>query len=151
MKKLTIALVMAFMAVGCAPSAKLVNTATHSKSQVVKPTVAIYADLDVSSTKISYFYIPSKTVAIGGYDNIINTAVREALVANGNADVLVALETQVKYDSTGSIESVVVTGYPATYTNFRNASDEVLSKLIEKPSESSSNSSFGVFKIGKKK
>ena len=95
MKKLTIVLVAAVMAVSCSPMAKLVNTATHSKSQAVQPTAAIFADLDVSTEKISYFYIPSKTVAIGGYDNIINTAVREALAANGNADVLVALETQV--------------------------------------------------------
>ena len=151
MKKLSIVMIAAMMTVSCSPMAKLINTATHSKSQAVQPTAAIFADLDVSTEKISYFYIPSKTVAIGGYDNIINTAVREALAANGNADVLVALETQVKYNSAGVVESVVITGYPAKYTNFRNANDEVLSKLVQTPAESTTSSSpFGALKLGKK-
>ena len=163
MKKFTVILVLALAAVACAPtselmpvkSARLVNTATHSRSQAVQPVTALYADLDVSSTKITHFYIPSKTVAIGGYDNIINTAVREALVANGDADVLVAMELQVKYDSNGSVESVVVSGYPATYTNFRSASDGVLSGLLQTPvtessNNTSTNSPFGVLKFGNK-
>ena len=163
MKKFTIILALALAAVACAPqlntTARLVNTATHSRSQAVQPITAIYADLDVSSTKITHFYIPSKTVAIGGYDNIINTAVREALAANGSADVLVAMELQVKYDPSGSVESVAVSGYPATYTNFRNASDEVLSRLVQRPaSEYSNNASnnasnknpLGFLKLGKK-
>ena len=151
MKKLSIVMIAAMMAVSCSPMAKLINTATYSKSQAVQPTVAIFADLDVSAEKISYFYIPSKTVVTGGYDNIINTAVREALAANGNADVLVALETQVKYNSAGVIESVVITGYPAKYTNFRNANDEALSKLVQTPAEPTTSSSpFGTLKLGKK-
>lgn len=151
MKKLTIVLVSVLMTVSCTPMAKLVNTATHSRSSVIQPTVSVFADLNVSEEKISFFYIPSKTVVAGGYNNIINTAVREALVANGNADVLVALETQVKYDSSGVIESVVITGYPAKYTNFRNANDEVLSTLIQAQAEpTATNSSFGALKLGKK-
>ena len=80
--------------------------------------------------------------------NVINTAVREALLANGNADVLVALETQVKYDAAGEIESVTVTGYPATYTNFRSPSDEVLSTMAASSSASSA-SPIGALKLGK--
>ena len=168
MKKFAIILGLALATVACSPtaevvsvapttrSARLVNTATHSRSQAVQPLIAIYADLDVASTKITHLYIPSKTVAIGGYDNIINTAVREALAANGNADVLVAMELQVKYDPNGSVESVVVSGYPATYTNFRNASDEVLSGLVQAPvvveqtDETSNNKPLGVFNFGNK-
>ena len=147
MKKLLLCLVVAAMATSCASSAKLMNFATHSKAKAIQPVAALYADLNVSPTKISYFLIPSKTVVLGGYDNVINTAVREALLANGNADVLVALETQVKYDVAGDIESVTVTGYPATYTNFRSPSDDVLSTMVNSSSASSS-SPIGGLKLG---
>ena len=130
MKKLFLLLTIAAFAVGCAGSARLVNSATYSKPRAVQPVVAaLYADLDVSPTKITFFYIPSKTVLVCGYDNVINTAVREALLANGDADVLVSMETQVKYNSVGEIESVIVSGYPARYVNFRNAGDEVLQTM----------------------
>jgi hypothetical protein len=84
----------------------------------------VLADLDVSTTKISYFFLPSQTVVNGGFENVVNTAVREALIANGNADVLVALEQQVKYDANGKVESITVSGYPAKYVNFRNATSQ---------------------------
>ena len=91
--------------------------------------IAVLADLDVASEKISYFMIPSKTVIQGGEKNVIKTAVREALIANGNADVLVGLNTQIKYDAKGQPESITVTGYPAKYVNFRSPSDEEILKL----------------------
>ena len=117
MKKIIFSLlVIAMSATSCSVPAKLINSATHKKLSVAQPVVAVFADLQVSPEKITYFMMPSKTVVMGGYDNVINTAVREALLANGNADVLVALETQVKYDKEGQIESVTVTGYPAKYT-----------------------------------
>ena len=148
MKRLLLFFVVAVMATSCASSARLMYSATHSKAKAVQPVAALYADLNVSPTKISYFLIPSKTVVQGGYDNVINTAVREALLANGNADVLVALETQVKYDAAGEIESVTVTGYPATYTNFRSPSDEVLSTMVNSSSASGA-SPIGALKLGK--
>lgn len=93
------------------------------------PVAAVLADLEVSPKKISYFYIPSATVVNGGVDNVVNSAVREALIENDNADVLVALEKQIKYDAEGRVESITVTGYPAKYVNFRNPSDEFLLEL----------------------
>ena len=147
MKRFLLFFVVVAMATSCVSSAKLMNSATHSKAKAIQPVAALYADLNVSPTKISYFLIPSKTVVLGGYDNVINTAVREALLANGNADVLVALETQVKYDVAGDIESVTVTGYPATYTNFRSPSDDVLSTMVNSSSASSS-SPIGGLKLG---
>uniref|UniRef100_UPI004055BA52 hypothetical protein n=1 Tax=Alistipes sp. TaxID=1872444 RepID=UPI004055BA52 len=105
----------------------LYNTATYSQIGVYSPiTTPIVADLDVSPTKITYYMTPSRTVAKAGMQNIINTAVREALVANGNADVMIAMEYQIKTSQDGvTIESVVITGYPARYTNFRNADKEM--------------------------
>lgn len=148
MKRLLLFFVTVVMATSCASSAKLINSATYSKAKAVQPVAALYADLKVSPTKISFFHIPSKTVVMGGYDNVINTAVREALASNGNADVLVALETQVKYNSVGEIESVTVTGYPATYTNFRSPSDEVLSTMVNTSAAPAGNSLMGGVKLG---
>ena len=151
MKKLLLFLAVAAMATSCASSAKLISSATHSKAKVIQPVTALYADLTVSPTKISYFLIPSRTVILGGYDNVINTAVREALIANGNADVLVALETQVKYTPAGEIESVTVTGYPATYTNFRSPGDDVLKAMAQSGGPSSNNGGLaGGLKLGLK-
>ena len=121
------------MFVGCsttvpvvAPSAKLINTATYTRGSAVQPVSAVFADLQVSPEKILFLYIPSNTVLQGGESNVVSSAVREALLSNGNADVLVALESQIKYGEDGKIESITVTGYPAKYVNFRNPGDEYL-------------------------
>ena len=164
MKKIFAFLAVAALFTGCsmtttAPSnAKLTNTASHTKVCTVQPTVAVFADLQVSPTKISYFFLPSQTVQNGGFDNIVNTAVREALIANGNADVLVGLEQQVKYDTYGVVESITISGYPAKYVNFRSPGDDYL-REISKSAQSSNNnqaggggmaSLFGGLKLGKK-
>ena len=112
-----------------ASMAKLTNTSTHSKIQVIQPTVAVLADLEVSPNKISYFFLPSQTVVKAGFENVVNTAIREALIANGNADVLVALEQQVKYGADGNVESITVSGYPAKYVNFRSPGDDYLREM----------------------
>ena len=99
----------------------------------------MFADIDVSPVRITHFMLPSKTVLMGGYDNVVATAVREALDANGGGDVLVALETQVKYGSKGQIESITVSGYPGKYKNFRNPGDDYLKSMhVEEPGEKSS-------------
>lgn len=131
MKKYLIITVLASaMFVGCSVPTKLTNTASSNQVNALDPFAAVFADLKVSPTKISFFYIPSQTVASAGPENVINSAIREALIANGNADVLVALEHQIKYSSNGSIESITVTGYPATYTNFRSPSNEQLHEYL---------------------
>ena len=100
------------------------HTATHTGVGVMAPfTVPVVADLEVSSKKISYEYWPTSSVQKGGTDNVINAAVSKALLQNGNADVLVGLETQIECTMGGKVERVIVTGYPATYKNFRNASE----------------------------
>ena len=129
MKKVFVLFVSAVMVAACSAPTKLVNTATHRVISVAQPVAAVFADLEVSPAKISYFMMPSKTVINAGYENVINTAVREALIANGNADVLVGMESQVKYDKNGMVESVTVTGYPAKYVNFRSPGDEYLREM----------------------
>ena len=150
MKKIFMLAAAAVMMMGCSLPAKLMNSSTHQKANVAPVVAAVFADLDVAPAKITYFMMPSKTVRDGGYDNVVNSAVREALLANGNADVLVALETQVKYGSDGLVESITVTGYPATYTNFRSPGDDVLRTLPQNTNSSSNNIGLpGGLKLGK--
>ncbi len=137
MKKFILLLVVApAMLVSCsifsAPSkapSKLTNTATYTPIKVTQPVVAVFADLDVSPNKISFFYIPSGTIINAGTQNVIDSAIREALATNGNADVLVGLEKQIKYSGDGKIESITVTGYPAKYVNFRSPGDDYLREI----------------------
>lgn len=102
------------------------NTATYENAKSTFKTTATIADIQVSDTKVVYTYVPSKMVQRGGYENIINTAVREAVKSAGDYDVLVAKETQVRYKSgSRKIKTVIVSGYPGKYTNWRS-SDEVV-------------------------
>ena len=155
MKKIVFLALIAFGFASCAPtatpSARLISSATHNKVSVVTPVAAVFADLKVSPDKISFFYIPSKTVIEGGYDNVVDSAVREALASNGDADVLVALETQVKWDADGKPESITVTGYPAKYVNFRNAGDDYLKNLAPAaaPANKDNGGPMGKLKLGK--
>ena len=99
MKKFFILAFVAIILTGCSSSnPRFINTATYSKADVEGPKVSVVADLEISPVKISYSYVPSKAVSNGGFDNILNTAVQEALYENGQADVLVALEYHAKFD-----------------------------------------------------
>lgn len=116
----------------------VLNTATHKPVHVETPIASpLIVDLDVSPTKISYSYAPiPASIASLGKENIINTAVKQALLENGNADVMVGLETQIQYSKIG-IESVIITGYPAKYVNFRHVDDDlwVTKDIIQLESE----------------
>lgn len=123
MKKLFV-LVVATIALASCSTVK--NSSTYRPFSVNTPyAVPVIADLEISATKITYAYVPPKTVRRGGENNIMNTAVREALSTNGDADVLVGLETQIKYGALKQVVSVVITGYPAKYKNFRNIDENV--------------------------
>ena len=115
----------------CASSAKLINTATYQKMAVQPYVTPVQVDLEVSSTKIEHFMNVTENIRLGGYDNVVATAVKEALEANGNYDVLVGLQTQVKYSDKGEIVSILVSGFPAKYVNFRNCESMPLTAAPE--------------------
>lgn len=92
---------------------------------------ATFADLVVSPKKITYTYRPTDDVRRGGVENVINTAIRMALEANGGGDVLVELQTTVKKTGRRNVSEVTVSGYPATYRNFRCADDETLKDALK--------------------
>lgn len=126
MKKVLFLVAVAFAMASCSTT-KI--TATHTGVGVFTPVTApVIADLDVSAKKIKYEYEPGSAVRRGGETNVVNAAVSKALLLNGNADVLVGIETHIEYSSTGSIDRIIVTGYPAYYKNFRNATAEDLQK-----------------------
>ena len=126
MKKVLFLVAVAFAMASCSTT-KI--TATHTGVGVFTPVTApVIADLDVSAKKIKYEYEPGSAVRRGGESNVINAAVSKALLLNGNADVLVGIETHTEYSSTGSIDRIIITGYPAYYKNFRNATEEDLAK-----------------------
>ena len=106
---------------------RLWNTATYRTVTVDTPvTPPLIADLDVSPNKISFPLLPSQALLkTNNLDNIISSAVKEALKVNGNADVLIGMEYQIKYNDAGIIESVTVTGYPAKYVNFRHPDESI--------------------------
>ena len=66
-------------------------------------TVTI-ADLEVSEQSITFSYTPSKVVVNGGRDNVIKTAVAEALRKAGDYDVLVGLQYTTKENFFGKIK-----------------------------------------------
>lgn len=152
MKKLLFIIAATVVAVSCTSTAKLITTTSHNTfNNPLMVVSAVYADLDIQETKITYFYIPSKTVIAGGMDNIINSAVSEALLQHNNADVLVGLQKQIKYNSTGEVESVVITGYPAHYTNMRASGESYFQDVKftpETPGESGLGK--GLLGLGKK-
>lgn len=124
MKKLILAVgVAAFALTSCTSVQKTatavdVANALNSYNEV---------DLDVQGSRITYTFRTTKVERRGGRANCVNTAVREALKANGNADVLVAPEYDLRFRkglfSGKKLQEVTVYGYPAKYKNFRKASN----------------------------
>lgn len=144
MKKLFFLTLAVISLASCASGAKLVNTATYQKMTFQPYVTPVQVDLEVSPNKIEHFMNVTANVRLGGYDNIVATAVKEALEANGNADVLVGLQTQVKYSEKGEIVSILVSGFPAKYVNFRNCESMPLT-----PAPEPENTGMALF--GKKK
>lgn len=109
---------VALVTISCSSSRKVLTSATYTGANVQMYVTPVRADLSISPKKISYYMPVSEAVSRGGKDNVISSAVKEALDANGG-DVLLGLETILNYRDDGGIESIVVTGYPAYYSNIR--------------------------------
>ena len=92
---------------------------------------ATFADLVVSPQKITYTYKPTDDVRRGGEVNVVNTAIRKALEVNGGGDVLVELQTTIKKSGRRNISEVTVSGYSATYRNFRCADEATLKEALK--------------------
>ncbi|MBD5228705.1 MAG: hypothetical protein HDS69_01465 [Bacteroidales bacterium] len=85
------------------------------------------AALDVASKKITYTYQPDASHRRAGKKAVLRAAVAKALEANGDGDVLVAPQFEVKETRglfTTKIKYVTVKGYPANYKNVHATSAE---------------------------
>ncbi len=91
---------------------------------IQKPTIA---DLEVKPTKVSGSGISSGAET---FDNVKTRAVSDA-IKQANCDLLV--EPIYEIEKTGNSFKVTVTGYPASYKNFRPITEEDL-KLINESS-----------------
>lgn len=106
-----------------------VNRAMVKSTEVNHPSVetATMASLDISKKRITYTYTPTTTDSKNlSESKLIQNAVFKALEANGNADVLVQVNSMVhmRKGLFGSrVKSITVSGYPAYYVDFREPSD----------------------------
>ena len=130
--------------VSCASSRKVLTTATHTGANIQMAVTTLRADLKLVGKKISYYMPVSEAVRRGGKENVIAAAIKEALDANGG-DVIVGLETVLSYNEDGQIESVVVTGFPAFYINFRN--DDSIPPALSGSEQSNLDKQGGFLKI----
>ncbi len=119
MKKTAILLSLA-VALGLSSCSSVKHTAATAEVNTTVISRAS-ADLQVSQKKISYTMRPTRPQRRCGEKAVIESAVAAALKENGNADVLVAMQYEIKktknFFGKKSIKYVLVEGYPATYTN----------------------------------
>jgi hypothetical protein len=128
MKKSYLFLLILFI-VGLSSCKSARSTATYQDPTNILRTVTI-ADLDVSETRISYTYKPTYAVRLGGNQNVIKTAVYEALKVHGSGDILIGLEYTTVSRWTilpflSPIREITVTGRPARYTNFHSLPEKI--------------------------
>ncbi len=120
MKKIILMAAVALMAASCTT----MKTSTATTMDVATSlTSKATADMVVSEQKISYDYYPSKKERKAGMNHVLNNAVSAALKANGDADVLVHMQYNAiikkKLWFSKKIRQVTISGYPATYKNFK--------------------------------
>ena len=128
MKKSYLFLLIVFI-LGLSSCKSTRSTATYQDPINTLRTVTV-ADLDVSDTRISYTYKPTYAVRLGGSENVIKTAVQEALKAYGSGDILIGLEyTTISrwtiFSFLSPIREITVTGRPASYTNFHSLPENI--------------------------
>lgn len=79
------------------------------------------AELEVSPVKVSLIdYAPTKKEKRGGYENVKKIAVAKLLKENGNADILIEPQYEIT-SKRKKIKRISVSGYPATYKNFKTS------------------------------
>ena len=128
MKKLYWFLLVVFV-VGLSACKSARSTATYQDPINTLRTVTV-ADLEVAETRISYTFRPSYAVRLGGSQNVIKTAVQEALKAHGSGDILIGLEyTTISrwtvFPFLSPIREITVTGRPAKYVNFHSLPEKI--------------------------
>ena len=120
MKKVLVAVSLVVMTCSCSTFRSSTSTSLDVATSMSSVNSA---ELDVADTKISYTYYPKKRYRKAGLKHILSNATAAALRENGDADVLVGRQYEVLSKPRllrKKIKSVTVTGYPATYRNFKS-------------------------------
>lgn len=130
MKKLFAIAALAILMSSCSTQKMMVNT-TRVNHQAIESTTM--ATIKVGEKRISYTYLPAKSDSKSlSESQLIQNAMYMALAENGNADVLVKVNSFVTYKKGlfgKRVQSISITGYPAYYTNFRQPNDEDLKRV----------------------
>ena len=124
MKKIIYFVGLALCLVSCQTITKTSKTA-ESPASLLSATVA---DLEVSPERITYTTHPELSLRRGGLENVKQAAIQQALIENGNADVLVDATfsiTTTRFLVFNWVSSITVSGRPAKYTNFHSLDDSV--------------------------
>ncbi len=131
MKKLLFFVAVVAMCISCA--APKATTYSYAEYRTISPsqsvfTAPVYADLEVSPTRISYAERIEKditTMTEAEVETMVSRE-KEIVIANAvrtnKADVLVAPIISVQTDVHHFVV-IIVEGYPATYKNFRSATE----------------------------
>ena len=137
MKKIILFFSVAAIVCSCStPQATTYPKATsysYSEYQTVSPTQSVYtvpviADLNVAKERITYAERINKniTTLTDAEVEALASREKEVVIANAakanNADVIVAPTINITTDANNNLV-IVVNGYPATYKNFRNATE----------------------------
>lgn len=100
-------------------------TTSEVKAPVLTTTVAT---LKVAEKPITYTYVPSKYESKHSSFGIILENAKYAALKENGGDVLVQVSYRVEGKGMGmrirKVKTLTITGYPATYTNFRTPSEE---------------------------
>lgn len=142
----------AFFLSSCQTVMKTARTA-DIESSMQSITVA---DLKVSNERITHTLIPNKDIQRGGLKNVKRAVEAEALAKYGNADVLLDAQYVISKKRTfwgSKITSIMVSGRPAFYTNFRSLNDTVWANPVFRGVKANRGSVgfFSNFKKGSKK
>lgn len=125
MKKILLLACVTFAFTSCITTVKTAKVA-DTKSQLLTSTVA---DLEVSPVRISYTLSPTANLRRAGLSNVKQAAIQEALIKNGNADVLVDAEYTIEQENTfifgKRITSITVSGHPAKFKGYHSLNDSV--------------------------
>ena len=117
----------------CSCSAPKATSYSYSEYKTISPSQSVYtvplvADLNVASERITYAERVNQNITklTDAEVEALASREKEVIVANAakanNADVIVAPTINITTDVNKNLV-IVVTGYPATYKNFRNVTD----------------------------
>ncbi len=128
MKKILLMGVVAALLSSCSVHRASVISTTQPVSTRTTTSVA---SLNISQKRISHTYKPKRIDSRRlSSAQLLNNAMYEALSNNGNADVLVKVNSYVTASIWGRVKTITISGYPAYYADFRQPNDADYKNLL---------------------